>query len=573
MSKTEIKTLKLSSIQRDENQPRKTFNEDSLNELAESIKKHGVIQPITVQPFEKGYMIVMGERRFRASKIAGKKEIDCIVREFSSDDVREVQIIENLQREDVDAIEEAEAISYLIEKFSPQEISKRIGRSIPFVYQRVKLGQLIQPFKDFVRSKKLSLGLASQVAGFSAEDQSMMVEQLGNDFSDWQVKRLITDATFDLVSAPFDVNDETLLPKVGACAVCPFNSQNSGDLFGEGKAICTKGSCFQSKKTKSFLKLIEEAKKTGELIIPNIYSWDLNDSKSQEIIKIMESHNFKVFCGYQVTSIEKPEKPTLEEIIRDNFHEYNEEEDAEEANQDFVDAMADFEREFEEWEEGKENGYVKGKLFNTTNYTTTDVWVKLPEEGEKDGIHSSDTPVSQKKMDECTPDEKIIKIKNKEKRKKEIEGGREFEEIVTAIRESGYLDKEEDVSQDEIIAFCITAIQTNIGWYGKEIFKEEAFYSKKTKSKDYFEEFKKDYHKGIFNKVLRYFILNQVSVGESTANTSNGNNSFYHSVKDYYRKDIDRIKQAYKEREEAREAKMKQRIAELEEQVKVLQAD
>lgn len=571
MKSVNVKNLKLSQITADPSQPRKTFNDESLKELAESIKKHGVIQPITVQPVEKGYMIVMGERRFRASNLAGKKTIPSIIREFSSDDVREVQIIENLQREDVDTIEEAEAISYLIEKYSPEEISKRIGRSIPFVYQRVKLGQLIQPFKEFVRNKKLPLGLAVKVAAFSAEDQNIMAEHLGDNFMDWQVKSLISDTTFDLVSAPFNLDDETLLSKAGACAVCPFNSINNGDLFGEGKAICTKGSCYQAKKSKSFLKLIEETKTTGDIIIPDMQSWNVMDSKNQEIIKLMESNGFKVYCSYQVTYLERPEKPTLEEIIRDNFSEYNEEEDREEANQDYADAMEYYESDLKEWEEAQENGYVKGKLFNTTNYTTTNVLVELPKEGEEKEIKSSSVPVSQKKMDECTPDEKVIKIKGREKRKKEIEGGGEFEEIVTAVRQSGYLDKKEDVSQDEIIAFCITAIQNNIGWHGKEIFKEEAFYSKQTKSKNYFEEFKKDYHKGIFNKVLRYFILNQVSTGESTADTSNANNGFYHSVKDYYKTEIDEIKQAYKKREEAREAKMQKRIDELEEQVKVLQ--
>jgi ParB family chromosome partitioning protein len=573
MKSVNIKNLKLSQITADPSQPRKTFNEESLNELAGSIKKHGVIQPITVQPLEKAYIIVMGERRFRASKIAGKKTIPCIVREFSSDDVREVQIIENLQREDVDTIEEAEAISYLIEKYSPEEISKRIGRSIPFVYQRVKLGQLIEPFKETVRSKKLPLGLAVRVAAFSAEDQNIMADHLGNDFMEWQVKSLISDTTFDLVSAPFNLDDEYLLPKAGACSVCPFNTLNNGDLFGEGKAICTKGNCFQAKKTKSFLKLVKEAKVTGDIIIPDVNSWNIADSKNQEIIKIMESHKFKVFCSYQVSYLKEPDKPTFEEIIRDNFVDYNDEEDGEEANQDFADAMETYEIDFKEWEEAKENGFVNGKLFNTTNYTTTDVLVQLPEEGEEAEINSSTVPVSQKKMDECTPDEQIIKIKDREKRKKEIEGGREFEEIVTSVRTNGYLDKEEDVSEGEIIAFCITAIQTNIGWHGKDIFKNEAFYSKNTKSNNYFEEFKKDYHQGIFNKVLRYFILNQVSLGESTADSSNGNNGFYHAVKDYYKTEIDLIKQAYKKREEAREAKMQKRIDELEEKVKVLQVD
>ncbi len=103
-----VQQLKIAAIKPDPKQPRKTFNEKSLQLLADNIEVMGISQPITVRPTAKGYIIVMGERRYRASKLAKLKTIPCIVRDFDSNIISEVQIIENLQRQDVEPIEEAE---------------------------------------------------------------------------------------------------------------------------------------------------------------------------------------------------------------------------------------------------------------------------------------------------------------------------------------------------------------------------------------------------------------------------------------------------------------------------------
>ncbi|WP_286814425.1 MULTISPECIES: ParB/RepB/Spo0J family partition protein [unclassified Maribacter] len=132
----EIQNLNIEKVIPDPMQPRKTFNELLLKELSESIEKHGVLQPITVRKSEKEYIIVMGERRYRASKLAGKETVPCIVRDYESNTILEIQIIENLQRQDVEPTEEADAIAYLSEKYSASEIAKRLGRSDNFIRQR-----------------------------------------------------------------------------------------------------------------------------------------------------------------------------------------------------------------------------------------------------------------------------------------------------------------------------------------------------------------------------------------------------------------------------------------------------
>ena len=121
----------------------------------------------------------MGERRYRASKIAGKRTIPAIVREYENNDVLELQIIENLQRQDVEPTEEAEAIAFLSEKYTSKEIAKRLGRGENFVRQRIKLSGLIEGFKHFVRNGEMTISLGVAVALFEPEDQKMMFEDNG----------------------------------------------------------------------------------------------------------------------------------------------------------------------------------------------------------------------------------------------------------------------------------------------------------------------------------------------------------------------------------------------------------
>jgi len=165
----QVQELSIERIIPDAMQPRKSFNEDALKQLSESIKEHGVLQPITVRKSEKNYIIVMGERRFRASKLAKKKTIPSIVREYANSNILEIQIIENLQRQDVEPTEEAEAAAFLSKKYALTEISKRLRRTENFVRQRLKLAGLIEGFKVFVRNGKITISLGVGVALFEPE--------------------------------------------------------------------------------------------------------------------------------------------------------------------------------------------------------------------------------------------------------------------------------------------------------------------------------------------------------------------------------------------------------------------
>jgi len=156
------KEIDIGLIDRNPEQPRKKFDEDALNELATSIKTHGVIQPIIVKKVDDRYIIIAGERRYRASRIAGIKTIPCIVKDYNEQEISEIAIIENLQREDLNAIESAKAIKNLIEQYhlTQEEVADKIGKSRPAVANSLRLLSLPESIITLVETNKISAGHA-----------------------------------------------------------------------------------------------------------------------------------------------------------------------------------------------------------------------------------------------------------------------------------------------------------------------------------------------------------------------------------------------------------------------------
>ena len=160
-------------------QPRKIFNEEALKELAESIKEHGIIQPIVVRKKEKKYEIIAGERRFRAAKLAGLKEVPAIVKEMTEQQMMEVAILENLQREDLTPIEEAEAYSSLIENlnFTQDALAKRLGKSRPHIANHIRLLQLPEDVRKLMNEGVLSMGHGRALLGLKNKGRIAEIAQ------------------------------------------------------------------------------------------------------------------------------------------------------------------------------------------------------------------------------------------------------------------------------------------------------------------------------------------------------------------------------------------------------------
>ena len=156
-------TLPISEIIPNKEQPRKTFDEDALAELAESIKQHGVLQPLLVRPLPSGgYQLVAGERRWRASRMAKLREVPVVVKELTDTETMEIAIIENLQREDLNPIEEAEGLQALIDKcgFTQEEVAASVGKSRSAIANSLRLLRLPQEVRDMTREGSISAGHA-----------------------------------------------------------------------------------------------------------------------------------------------------------------------------------------------------------------------------------------------------------------------------------------------------------------------------------------------------------------------------------------------------------------------------
>lgn len=158
----EPKEIEIGLIDRNPDQPRTTFDEVALQELADSIKVHGVIQPIIVKESQGRYVIIAGERRWRASRLAGLKTIPCVIKNYTEQEISEIAIIENLQREDLNPIESAKAIKNLIQQYSltQDEVADKIGKSRPAVANTLRLLSLPEQIITLVEKNKLTAGHA-----------------------------------------------------------------------------------------------------------------------------------------------------------------------------------------------------------------------------------------------------------------------------------------------------------------------------------------------------------------------------------------------------------------------------
>lgn len=164
-----LKTLKITDVEPNRDQPRKTFNQESLEELADSIKTYGVIQPIVVTKKDGYYAIVAGERRWRAAKIAGLEEIPAIIRDDDEQTNKEIALIENIQREDLNPYEKALGIRQLMDKYglTQEQVSKKIGKSRSSVSNTVRVLYLAPDVLELVKQGKLSEGHCKALAGIS----------------------------------------------------------------------------------------------------------------------------------------------------------------------------------------------------------------------------------------------------------------------------------------------------------------------------------------------------------------------------------------------------------------------
>ena len=257
--------LSIDKIRPNPNNPRRSYDENALAELAASIATHGLIQPIRVRAAEQGgYIIVCGERRYRAVQLLGQTEIEAIVDAAPADEraIFDLALSENIQREEMPSLDEAEAYKAAMQTLGGDAaaVAARFGKSEQYIYYRMKLDELIPDIKKLLRENSITLGLAMELARYGKDLQKTICKDRLKNEEGWrkysvkEFKRMV-DAhyTNDLARYRFDQT---------ACAACKYNA-NTYDMFATGSGRCTNRECLEAK-NREFIE-----RKSGELIAQN----------------------------------------------------------------------------------------------------------------------------------------------------------------------------------------------------------------------------------------------------------------------------------------------------------------
>ncbi len=204
--------IEIGLIDRNPSQPRTTFDEEALNELASSIKVHGVIQPIIVKKVADRYVIIAGERRWRATRLAGLKTIPCVIKDYSEQEMSEIAIIENLQRENLNPIESAKAIKNLINNYNltQDEVAEKIGKSRPVVTNTLRLLTLPESLITLVETNKLSAGHARALLGVadSTKQKELAIAVIQKGMSVRELENLVRFASMPQSDKSISVSKE-----------------------------------------------------------------------------------------------------------------------------------------------------------------------------------------------------------------------------------------------------------------------------------------------------------------------------------------------------------------------------
>lgn len=258
--KMEVKQIPLGDIVPSPMNPRKTFDETALKELAANIKNQGLLQPITVRPQNDKYEIVCGERRYRACSLNEAESIPCIVKDMTDEEAFDAMITENLQRKDVDPMEEAFAFSQLVAQGkTTDEIAKRFGKSQRFVQERIKLSKLLPELKKKVTDGDMSIGAALLICKLTEEEQRDFYGRYNDDtdITKYDAESYIDRLFMTISRAPWDGRFQG--PCKCVCSKCQFNDCNAGNLFYSMKqheARCTNRDKFEEKNTDWHIEVI-----------------------------------------------------------------------------------------------------------------------------------------------------------------------------------------------------------------------------------------------------------------------------------------------------------------------------
>lgn len=301
----DFQTIPISLLRESPENPRHAFDKTALNELAASIKTEGVHVPLIVRPVEEGgsYELIAGHRRLRAAHIAGTAELPCVIRNLTDDEARAARLIENLLRENLQPLEEAEAYRNMLgaaasanRPLTPSDLAAKIGKQESHVRLRLKLLTADSAVKDALRKQQITEGHALEL---SRLDRSLQKDLLKFClYTQWGQRRefvvsiaelrkhIAQSVMLDLTHAPFKVGDDKLLPEAGACIDCKRRTGNDRLLFADVRQgdICTLPSCYRAKVARSIDVTLEQLKAANLPAARISTAYNRNGQTTQDIL-------------------------------------------------------------------------------------------------------------------------------------------------------------------------------------------------------------------------------------------------------------------------------------------------
>jgi ParB family chromosome partitioning protein len=428
--KGESKEIPISQIDFSPLNYRKFFSQPDLENFASELALHGIISPLTVRPMSSGrFELVAGERRLRAAKIARFKVVPVTIRQLTDEQVIEIQLSENLQRENPHPLHEAEAIGQMQRHcMTIDEIASRLGKSKQFVYTRLKLLSLVHCFKEMVFENAISLNDALQIATLSGSSQTEFFDEHCSNWKEQKrfnigyLEHYLNRYRYDLKNAPFNPKDKNLLPEAGACTTCPSNSASLKSLFPDyaKNAVCSNKECYNNKCGIHFLAVLKEAITTYQ---PEsiLFRNQLTEMEEKIIGLVPEAAELPRYNCFDVTIITKPVKPDKDD------HTYQDEKGKSKLDkEEYNEAIENYTSDLEAYELNIKSGHFKVALV-LTNTGFEPVYFS-PEKPKQ--THGTGQVITAKEVQEAiksgsaTPellDAEIARIKQREERSQELD--------------------------------------------------------------------------------------------------------------------------------------------------------
>lgn len=429
-----IVSLALADIRPSDFNPRKHFDEESLGELADSIRQQGVLQPIGVRHIADTnlFEIVFGERRYRASVMAGMDKIPAAVLDITDDAAVEMAVTENLQRKDVTPMEEARAYQKLLEggRYDVQSLAMQFGKSEDYIRTRLKFATLIPEIAELLETDELSVSVASEICRYGEDIQQEVYDRHLKEgvYGSWRglkasevARNIERDFTTDLRHYLFDKTP---------CATCPFNTNNMSLFHEEGCGNCAKRSCLEEKNV-SFL--VEKAMKVMErqpTVVLCREAYGSNDKAVERLVGM--GYVVENMQGYLPAYPSRPEEPQTDE--------YDTQEEYEQACKDYGQDMTVYDERCEEINSKAD----AGEIILYARVERNDITLCYKKAERNDGTDGK-------------PASPIEKLEKQDKRNKEIALEKMVEDTKKRILEADITETKFGADEDRMIYFFMLA--------------------------------------------------------------------------------------------------------------------